>query len=143
MYYLAGPMQGYPKFNFPMFHSAATWLRDNQYDVISPAEQDSMAVQEESMMSKDGKFIDGKVGGETWGDLLSRDVKLVADGVKGLILLPGWHKSKGARLEAYVGLLCKHEFLYYIPEQEVDGNRVYPGTHSEILERIMESSRAT
>ena len=45
----------------------------------------------------------------------TRDVKLVADHVQGVVFLPGWHKSRGARLEAFVALLCGHAFAEYCP----------------------------
>lgn len=114
-YYLAGPMTGIPQFNFPMFEAATRDLRARGYEIITPHELDSDTIKTEAMASNDGKLHDGKVGGETWGDLLSRDVKVVADEVKGIILLPGWPKSKGARLECFVGLLCGHEFREYYP----------------------------
>lgn len=120
--YLAGPMSGIPQFNFPMFHEAARVLRNrHKLEIISPAETDTPAVQVAAMASKDGKYdASGKVGGETWGDMLARDVKMLADdGIQGIVLLPGWAKSRGARLEAFVGTLCKLSFFEYVPETEI------------------------
>lgn len=113
VYYMAGPMSGIPQFNFPAFHAAADSLRSKGHNIISPAELDSKAIQTIAMKSEDGTLTDGKIAGETWGDLLSRDVKIIADSVQGVVLLPGWEKSKGAKLEAFVGLLCKHKFALY------------------------------
>lgn len=108
-YYLAGPMTGYPQFNFPLFHSAAAALRAGGFDIISPAEQDSPAVQAAAIASKTGALdANGQIAGETWGEILARDVRIVADQIQGIIFLPDWPKSRGARLEAYVALLCKH-----------------------------------
>lgn len=108
-YYLAGPMTGYPQFNFPLFHSAAAALRTAGYDIISPAEQDSPAVQAAAIASKTGAMdSNGKIAGETWGEILARDVRIVSDQIQGVIFLPDWAKSRGARLEAFVALLCKH-----------------------------------
>jgi Domain of unknown function (DUF4406) len=112
-YYLAGPMTGIPKFNFPAFIGAAAKLREAGYTIISPAELDSPEMFERAMASPDGAPGSGSINFETWGDFLARDVKLVADSCHGIILLPDWWKSRGARLEAYVGLLCGHEFFQY------------------------------
>lgn len=117
-YYLAGPMTGYPQFNFPAFTEACKVLRDKGYNIISPHELDSPEIQKEALESVDGTLHGGKIAGETWGDVLSRDVRVVADEVQGIIFLPGWHASRGARLEAMVGLLCNHEFHFYNPDRQ-------------------------
>lgn len=114
-YYLAGPMTGYAQFNFPLFHRAAAELRSEGMEIHSPAEHDTPAVQAAAIASTDGKLdANGKIAGETWGDILAKDVKVVADEVKGIVFLPHWEKSKGARLEAFVALLAGHQnFMYY------------------------------
>lgn len=133
--YIAGPMSGIPQFNFPAFHAAAAALRAIDFDVISPAETDPGDVQAAAMQSKDGKYdANGKVGHETWGDMLARDVKMLADGVfkvlpegtqgyllpiDGICFLPGWERSRGARLEAFVGTLTKKRFFEYDPTTEM------------------------
>lgn len=115
-YYLAGPMSGYPQFNFPLFISAAADLRARGYEIVSPAELDAEnGIDKQAMESADG---DASKLTQTWGDLLSRDVKIVADQVQGIIVLPGWERSRGARLEAFVGLLSKHKFYEY---SEIEG----------------------
>lgn len=119
--YIAGPMTGIPQFNFPAFANAAALLRAEGMEVISPHEQDTPAVQAVAWQSPDGKLdAAGKVGGETWGDILAKDVKMLADGgIEGIVFLPDWQKSRGARLEATVGLLCKLKFskLHYTAER--------------------------
>lgn len=109
-YYLAGPMSNFPQFNFPAFDAAAKTLRKHGYKIVSPAELDSKKTRAAALASKDGHPGKQK---HTWGDFLARDVKLVADKVQGIILMPDWSHSRGARLEAFVGILCKHEFRYY------------------------------
>jgi len=135
-YYIAGPMSGIPAFNFPAFHAAAAALRAAGYDVVSPAETDPEDVAAAAMASKDGKPMSGV--SETWGDALARDVKMLADGVvvavspiyedgtqdvtrasiDGICFLPGWENSKGARVEAFVGLHTGKRFALYDPEAQ-------------------------
>lgn len=109
VWYLAGPMSGIPQCNIPVFNAAADDLRQRGLKIISPAELDDPEVYAAAMASKDGY----PKTGNTWGDFLSRDIKIVADKVTGIIFLPGWEKSRGARLEAFVGLLCGHRFRRY------------------------------
>lgn len=112
--YIAGPMTGYPQFNFPAFHEAAFTLRALGMEVVSPAEMDEEhGVADAALKSKDGKLIDGKVAGQTWGDLLARDVKIVADMVDGIALLRGWEHSKGAKLEVTTAILANKEVYAY------------------------------
>ena len=79
--YLAGPMTGLPEFNYPAFHAEASRLRQLGYHVENPAE-----INPE---------------GGSWADCMRRDIPqlLTCDS---LALLPGWDKSKGARLEYHV-----------------------------------------
>jgi hypothetical protein len=96
--YLAGPMSGYPQQNFPAFLIAAEQLRGLGFNVVSPAELDDEIDYNIAM-------ADG-VARKTWGDFLARDVKLIADGgIRGIVFLPHWNESRGARLEATIGLL--------------------------------------
>lgn len=97
LYYLAGPMTGIDQSNFPMFDSVAGQLRELGFSIVSPAELDSPEDRASALANKRST--------KSWGDFLSRDVKIVADQVQGIIFLPGWEKSRGARLEATVGLL--------------------------------------
>jgi hypothetical protein len=117
--YIAGPMTGIKQFNFPAFADAAAALRAAGHEIISPHELDSPEVQAAAMASPDGKLIDGKVAGQTWGQILARDVHVVADEVEGIVFLPNWDKSRGARLEAFVGILCSKRFFTYPGLHEV------------------------
>ena len=115
-YYLAGPMSGIPQFNIPTFDNAATDLRERGHDVTSPAELDSAEMRESAMQCLEGDMSAlSKELGETWGDCLARDVKMLADELDAVIALPGWRNSKGANLELYVAMLCNKPIYEYAP----------------------------
>lgn len=80
--YIAGPMTGYPDFNFPAFNAAAATMRAEGWHVENPAEH-------------------GIVEGAEWGDYLRYDIGRLAT-CESIMLLPGWSKSKGAGLEVTI-----------------------------------------
>lgn len=111
--YVSGPMTGIPGFNRIAFEEATKQLREKGFEVVSPHELDDADAGARTQM--------------TWGDFLSRDVKLIADeGIEGIVLLPGWYRSKGARLESFVGIqkgitfyTLVHGELLHLPSNEV------------------------
>lgn len=112
--YIAGPMTYIPQFNIPAFDEAAENLRQRGYTIVSPAELDDEATRAHALLSVDGSPESESAKGETWGDFLARDVKLVADIVDGIVVLPGWETSRGACLETFCGArLCGKPVYYY------------------------------
>lgn len=92
--YVAGPMTGLPRWNFDAFAEAAERLRAAGHEVTSPHEFDL----------DDGFDPDAPVEDFTKADLhkaMRRDVEAVLQ-CEAVILLDGWHVSRGARLEADV-----------------------------------------
>ena len=84
--YLAGPMTGYPEWNFPAFNAAAAALRDAGYEVVNPAEINGP---------------DAVASGKTWEDCMRADIRELCT-CQGDALLPGWDKSRGASLEVHI-----------------------------------------
>ena len=92
--YLAGPMTGYPRWNFDAFAEATAALRAAGYEVISPAEHDLAQ----------GFDPDAPVSEYTLEDrhaAMRADIEAVLS-VDGLATLPGWEASEGATLEVAV-----------------------------------------
>ena len=84
--YLAGPMRGYPEFNFPAFHQGAALLRAAGHEVFNPAEH-----TEENGL--DGSELAGlRV-------LLGADLAWITGHAEAVVVLPGWEKSLGATAE--------------------------------------------
>lgn len=105
-WYVCGPMTRIPRFNYPLFHLVTMHLRLQPRAVISPAELDSKEMQALAWASPDGDLTKMENdSGETWGDVLARDVRLIEKQIGAFALLPGWDRSRGARLEVFVGLL--------------------------------------
>lgn len=104
--YLAGRMSWQPFFGFPAFDDAAKHLRSTgEWTIISPAELDDKATRKVAMKCPDGDPSKAHRG-QTWGDFLARDLKLIADeGIETIICLPKWWQSEGARVEVFMGSL--------------------------------------
>jgi len=81
--YIAGPMTGYPAFNFPAFHEAQKWLEGHGYEVFNPA------------------LADGGDTSKSWDYYLRRDIPALCE-CDLLVALPGWARSRGAVVEVAV-----------------------------------------
>ncbi len=98
--YLAGPMRGIPEFNFPAFHGGAARLREAGHEVFSPAERD---------IAKNGDISKGNATGDNTQaekehgfnlrEALKDDLEFICLEADGVVLLPGWENSKGAKAE--------------------------------------------
>jgi hypothetical protein len=89
--YLAGPMRGYPGFNFAAFLEAADELRAAGHEVLSPAEHDLSGGFDPT---GSGKSFDLRAAFR-WDLEQVQSVEMV-------VVLPGWEKSKGASAEVAV-----------------------------------------
>lgn len=87
--YLAGPMRGYDRFNFPAFDNAANKLRACGHQVASPAEHDRETGFDETADTLDDFDL---AGAFRW------DINQIFDS-DAVAVLPGWSRSEGARLE--------------------------------------------
>lgn len=81
--YLAGPMTGYPEFNFPAFFEAEKRWTDKKYEVLNPARTDN------GDTTKEHKYY------------MRRDIEMLLD-ADAVAFLPGWQNSKGATVEYVV-----------------------------------------
>jgi hypothetical protein len=88
-YYLSGPMSGYPDYNHPYFNKVADVLRSPEYNMLISNPVDATVVSHES----------------TYGDYIRADLKMLLE-CDGIIMLPGWTGSIGAKLELQVALMC-------------------------------------
>lgn len=95
-FYIAGPMTGYPEFNFPKFDEAAAYLETLRYGYINPADIDRQQGFDEKGLTGNEPLSDAQrqqFARNDLGSLLQ---------VTAILLLPGWQESTGASNEAMV-----------------------------------------
>lgn len=110
--YLAGPMRGYPLFNFPAFMQAAMKLRAAGYTVANPAERDIAAGFDPSKSLEENNFSMREAFLYDFGAITKADA---------VVFLPGWRKSSGSKAERLVAFHCEvpcyeYELTAHVPE---------------------------
>jgi len=110
--YIAGPMSGYPEFNFPAFKTAQYTLERQGWKVWNPAEKD----QEVGVVS-DKSFATGndqelmKSGWDFRETYLWDCQKVIYSDA--IYMLKGWEKSAGARGEHAVAISIQQRYPEY------------------------------
>lgn len=111
--YLAGPMSGIENYNIPEFDRYAKALRDRGYEVHSPAD----------LTRKIHEDRPEDIGRLEWHEYLRNDI---ANGLllcERIALMPGWTKSRGARLELHIAHHLK--FKVYRIHEDTKLERAY------------------
>lgn len=109
--YIAGPMTGYPEFNFPAFFKAQKILEMLGYTVFNPAAKDS---EKELKGFAEGDAVAAIAGGFDFREAYLWDVSKVIE-ANAIYMLKGWEASPGARGEHAVACAMKKHF----PEYEI------------------------
>lgn len=89
-------MTGIADSNYPAFEKAAFELRALGLNLISPHEVFAGETPDDSR----------------WNEYLRHDLRSVTQ-CQGIILLPGWHKSKGAVIELSMALALGMDVMFY------------------------------
>lgn len=87
--YLAGPMRGYAKFNFPAFDAYTEWLESRGWTVISPANLDRQNGFDPNT---------DEATPELMREMITRDVDAICKSEE-VFLMPGWENSSGVAVE--------------------------------------------
>lgn len=94
--YIAGPMTGYPNYNFEAFNRIALDYFNSGWDVENPAEH-------------------GVIDGATWEDYMMFDLTRL--GLCGTIyMLDGWRESKGACIEHALAMTLGMDIVYQVED---------------------------
>jgi hypothetical protein len=91
--YLSGPMRGFENYNYPVFNTLAEQLRDAGFTVHNPAEN----------------FPNEEPGTRTYSEYMRLDIASVLNST-GIVLMPGWERSEGAKFEATTARLIGLKF---------------------------------
>lgn len=112
--YLAGPMTGYPEYNYPLFQRVAAELRELGAVVMSPAEH-SLPMETPRHVFMQHGFT-----------------KLLQ--CTDICLLPFWSLSEGASIECQVALSCGMKaWMYLIDPVPTDSPTPRPGIIKQAL----------
>lgn len=109
--YIAGPMSGYPEFNFPAFFAAQRKLEATGWTVFNPAEKD----QEKDLDPESVKTGDAKkaiAAGFDFREAFTWDMNKVIE-ASAIYMLPGWQFSPGATAEHAVAIAMKKHYPEY------------------------------
>jgi len=107
--YIAGPMRGYEKYNFPAFDLAKKWLEEIGWDVaISPADIDREHNPDVESLPPDA------IDRAFLARVAVRDVEAIA-GCDAIFMLDGWQQSKGATAELAVAKWIGLHVVYQTP----------------------------
>jgi hypothetical protein len=125
--YVAGPMRGYEKFNFPAFDAARDRLLQDGWNVISPADIDRASGCDENtpidQVADQRKFV--------FRDFFA--LYFIAHREEGAIaMIPGWEKSTGAVAEFFLA-----RWLGLTVLDATDGRPLYHFNGSDIRDSII------
>jgi hypothetical protein len=113
--YVAGPMRGYPKFNFPAFDAVTAALQEQGHTVFSPAENDRKKHGTKLDEIDTGDIKAAESVGFSLREALQDDLTFICQKADCIVMLPGWEKSNGARCEHALAVALDIEIVYLPP----------------------------
>lgn len=129
--YIAGPMTGYPNFNFDAFMAAEEEFKEYGYDVdyighddnpivtyfdeiFNPARKDIETYGDK--IHTDNATGDAKLAADKHGfslrDALGKDLAFICSKATHIYMLKGWEKSRGATAEHATAVALGLEIVY-------------------------------
>lgn len=111
--YIAGPMSGYPEFNFPAFFDAQLELERAGFIVFNPASKEQERELDQQAYAV-GDHVKAAEEGFNFRECYLWDVSKVIE-ADGIYMLKGWQYSPGAVGEHAVAVAMKRHY----PEYEI------------------------
>lgn len=123
-------MTNYPDFNYPAFHANAAFLRDSGWAVISPAELDAdLGIDSTTVMTE-----------EKYQEVIRHDYAALLK-CDAIAFIPGWEKSRGAKLESDFANVLKLDRYrvdarnYYFEKEQILGFCGYAQSGKDTIAR--------
>jgi len=113
-FYLGGPMRNYPDLNAPLFSSVSHMLRIKGFKVWNPSEH--------------GSYLD-----TSFAKCMTDDLTAIIRDCRKIALLPGWQKSLGANMEAFVAFACGKEAVEVVMSENGASCELIPFDLSKYL----------
>lgn len=137
--YIAGPMRGILKHNFPAFDEAKERFTKEGYVVFSPADLDrSIGINED--------ITDANFTPDLLRECMRQDTKAISRSSH-LALLPGWEESQGVRVEIVLANLLRLDFIDAMTLEPIEreaavlvvGARLVAGAYQKHHDNIAEN----
>lgn len=112
--YIAGPMSGYPEFNFPKFFAVQAVLEEMGWEVFNPANKSNEAAVVKHVSYGEGDDKSLMKSGWSFRDAYKWDTDKVIS-ADAIFMIKGWEASPGARGEHSVAIAMKSKH----PEYEI------------------------
>ena len=111
--YIAGPMRGYPSYNFPAFYAAEESVAELGFAPINPARID---------VDKgfDPSTPEDKLTPSMMAEFIERDVEAILKEADAIYMLKGWERSTGATAEHALAKWKGIEIIYQHSEDVLE-----------------------
>lgn len=115
-HYLAGPMTGYPEYNYPAFDAATITLRQSGFVIFSPHEVPWP--EGHNLMAEN----------DLW-EYMMRQTDVLLNRCNSIILLGGWASSRGAKQELVKGFRNNFHVFTFAHNTLMGWDREYVHAH--------------
>lgn len=111
--YIAGPMSGYPEWNYPAFFAAEARLKAFGYNVKNPARKDEeMGYDDKEAKATGDTALAIKKGTFDFREAFEWDIKQILNG-DAIYMLKGWEASPGACAEHATAVVMRKNYPEY------------------------------